>query len=394
MLEAIPRPVWRNTLQVFASPVLLCTLLLSCSIDAPNQPKQEDDPPIPGTDGTVRVLEVIDGLLVMGGDFSRVGSEVAEKIAVWDGSAWTGYEGSPRFPVTAITGHNGRLVAGSNKGGLLKPLSFLMQLNGNQWELLEDRQMPVNALTSVNGKLYLGGPASWALEGIWVDAFGVRPLVMNSEGVWSPVGGPLLGGAGSILNFHSYQGDLMVLGAFRDTYDGSDLDYYAYVPDRVLNGIAVLEGERWFPLGEGFPGGAITAHEYLGILYVGGGIRQPDSSPLRRWDGEQWTHIQGIDGIVTALTTYEEHLIVGGQISVNGFAANIGAYNGTQWIQFGDLAGGLFPLVRDLAVFNGKLFVGGQFESAGDVEAHNVAIWDGESWDSILQGTGKWKRHF
>ncbi len=42
--------------------------------------------------------------------------------------------------------------------------------------------------------------------------------------------------------------------------------------------------------------------------------------------------------------------------------------------------------VRAMAVYNGELYVGGQFDHAGGIAANFIARWDGVTWDSV--GTG------
>ncbi|HVO76547.1 MAG TPA: fibronectin type III domain-containing protein [Candidatus Bathyarchaeia archaeon] len=49
-------------------------------------------------------------------------------------------------------------------------------------------------------------------------------------------------------------------------------------------------------------------------------------------------------------------------------------------------SGGQSPYVSSLAVFDGRLIAAGSFDSAGDVPAHNIAAWDGDSWAPLGLG--------
>jgi trimeric autotransporter adhesin len=51
------------------------------------------------------------------------------------------------------------------------------------------------------------------------------------------------------------------------------------------------------------------------------------------------------------------------------------------------MGGGTNGTVRSLVAFNGMLIVGGEFTSAGGVEAQHIAAWDGAAWSPLGAGT-------
>ncbi len=91
-------------------------------------------------------------------------------------------------------------------------------------------------------------------------------------------------------------------------------------------------------------------------------------------------------GLVAA-GTFAKVLIGGTATTVN----NIASWSGSAWTRLGSasspgITGGSAPAVHALAVFNGKLYVGGTFTSAGGVTVANIATWDGTSWAAVGSG--------
>jgi hypothetical protein len=70
---------------------------------------------------------------------------------------------------------------------------------------------------------------------------------------------------------------------------------------------------------------------------------------------------------------------------------NIARWNGNTeaWSDVGGgVTGGEVPRVHAMAVYNGDLIVGGDFDFAGSTPAFNIARWDGEQWHAMGAGTG------
>jgi len=113
---------------------------------------------------------------------------------------------------------------------------------------------------------------------------------------------------------------------------------------------------------------------------------------VARWDGTTWRPLAGgIGGTsapsVSALAVYNGELIAGGDFEFNtgaGFAYNIARWNGANWATLG--AGTEFE-VQSLAVHDGILYVGGIFTTAGGGQALRVARWNGSSWAPLGSGT-------
>lgn len=89
---------------------------------------------------------------------------------------------------------------------------------------------------------------------------------------------------------------------------------------------------------------------------------------------------------INALIEYQGELYCAGEFtSSNGtILNNIAKWNGIEWLALG---GGVNKAVRDLAVLDGKLVVGGRFtEVDGNSDRSYVAIWNGSEWESMETG--------
>ncbi|MBL9148262.1 MAG: hypothetical protein JNM94_06155 [Phycisphaerae bacterium] len=103
----------------------------------------------------------------------------------------------------------------------------------------------------------------------------------------------------------------------------------------------------------------------------------------------------GIDGDVWALAVFDDGsgagpaLYAAGSFDMAGGepAANIAMWNGESWFPLGQ---GTNSLVRALAVFDDgtgpALYAGGWFTTAGGIDASAVAKWDGCKWSSLGEG--------
>jgi trimeric autotransporter adhesin len=92
---------------------------------------------------------------------------------------------------------------------------------------------------------------------------------------------------------------------------------------------------------------------------------------------------------VNALAVFNDKLYVGGAFvslgDVTISAKYIAAWNGTEWTTLTcGSSNGLGADVYALAAFNGKLYVGGAFNTLGNSSsAKNIAAWDGSTWSTL-----------
>ncbi|MCW5757723.1 MAG: hypothetical protein KIT54_10845 [Phycisphaeraceae bacterium] len=77
--------------------------------------------------------------------------------------------------------------------------------------------------------------------------------------------------------------------------------------------------------------------------------------------------------------------VVAGQFTLAGSmpVSNIAAWDGQQWLAFGD---GLNGGITSLADYNGELIAAGSFTSSGGTAINRIARWDGTAWQPLAAG--------
>jgi len=172
--------------------------------------------------------------------------------------------------------------------------------------------------------------------------------------------------------------------------------------------IARWNGTLWQPLGTGMPPissqYAAVVHDlatYNGFLYATGQFHSAGGNTaysIARWDGTFWSPVgTGLqDGIWVytgvSLTTWDGKLVVAGYIEKIGTTVvnHIAWTDGVSWNAFGTgmSEGGYVPgaSVYSLAEFNGELFAGGYFTTAGGASVSHIARWTGSSWQPLGSG--------
>ena len=115
---------------------------------------------------------------------------------------------------------------------------------------------------------------------------------------------------------------------------------------------------------------------------------------------EHWDYrfgLPGVDGFVGVIATNGTDLYAGGDFTSIGnvLATDIAKWDGQNWSPLGSgmNASGQAYVFRVAFGPNGDLYAGGQFTSAGGVNATNVARWNGVTWSPSLLGRkpGSWR---
>lgn len=156
------------------------------------------------------------------------------------------------------------------------------------------------------------------------------------------------------------------------------------------DGIAYWNGNIWGsnlpypPNGSGLPFvSSLTL--YNGSIYGGSGT-------VFHFDGANWVIDGDASNEVYCLCVYHNKLFVGGDFTdVDGISAKgIACFNGTTW---SDVGGGVqwtqacCSNVKAMCVWNDKLYVGGTFDKAGNLDSVNsIACWNDTTWSRL--GTG------
>ena len=188
-----------------------------------------------------------------------------------------------------------------------------------------------------------------------------------------------------------FNGNLVAGGAF-DSIDGV-----------TAHSIAVWNGTSWTTLGAGFDGTVRALAVYNNDLYAAGAFANADGNPatnIAYFHAGSWHALAGGVGgdhsyvsgpKVNALAVYGGRLIVGGSFAnANGASAlNIAAWNGSVWTGLGtgidetDADFSPYGGVSSLAIVNNLLYAGGVMDQAGGVTVDGIAVWNGATWSGV-----------
>jgi hypothetical protein len=184
-------------------------------------------------------------------------------------------------------------------------------------------------------------------------------------------------------------GNIYVGGAFHNAGGGAAWHVARYN----------VGASTWSALGAGVGAGDVAdiIFDNAGLMYACGSfITAGGVNALRiaSWDGAAWAAVgAGFNGIANEMV-----LGMDGCVYVTGWFSNIDGgivvngitkWNGTAWSALGTgLADSVFT-VRGSALCalpDGRIVVGGLFDSAGGVAANRIAVWNGAAWSALGSG--------
>ncbi len=231
---------------------------------------------------------------------------------------------------------------------------------------------------------------------------------LRDESGWHDLG-PFHVSAGSSLIW--YEGSLIRSGLSR--WDGSGWTamasgtgvYAIAVIDGALHGarsvqnaqgtwqihVVRWDGSNWVLIGQNFSAAINGLGVWQGDLVAVGAFTSVggvQARGLARWDGQAWHELAGgADGIVHCVADLGGDLVIGGTFSAAGGvpAAAFAVYDGAVWSAAGEGlvgVGNAAPAVTSMSVADGELFVAGAFSRAGGRAATNLAIWNGDRWET------------
>ena len=304
-------------------------------------------------------------------------------VARWDGERWRRFGGGLRGTITCFTDYGDDLVAG---GALeIEPIEVgapscrqIGLWNGEYWEELGVgfSDGGVRALTVYDGQLIAGGS--------FVNAGDqqVDYIARWDGSEWRSFGGGM-GLYGFVNDFTMYDGKLIVVGRF--VLSGGT----------QTNRVAAWDGATWSALGQGVSGEVKAVTTYGGELIVGGDFSHAGgqlAENIARWDGSHWRPIGGgLSHNVHALEPYGGDLFAGGEFLEAGGqpATHIARWDGSQWHALpGELSGDDWRQrhVFALKATDAGLFVGGGFTQAGEETVNRIARWEGDTWSALGSG--------
>lgn len=314
---------------------------------------------------------VYNGELIVGGQMTCAGGVTINNIAKWNGTSWSPLGAGVNGKVWALAVYNGDLIAGGQftQAGSTT-VSNLARWNGTSWsDVNGDMGSIVSSLTVYNNDLIVGGYFTDA------DGFAANYIVGYDGNGWFNLG---TGMNSQVMALDVYGTDLIACGFFT-TADGI-----------TANHIAKWNGTSWSSLGSGIAWITYSLGHYNGDLIAGGLFSTAGGVPasaIAKWDGTSWSALGSGMGAtpvgynyVFALAEYNGSLFAGGMYETAGgvLANSIAKWDGTNWT---DLQGGVWYggsnaySVQALTVYNNELYASGIFSSAGSVGAASIAKW-------------------
>jgi hypothetical protein len=346
--------------------------------------------------------------LYAAGEFASAGGQPANRIARWNGSAWSPLGsgiGVLGYGVYALASYDdgtgpGLFAAGSftTAGGL--PAIRIAKWNGSAWSSLGAGLSPESAKSLAvwndgsGPALYVAGP----FDG---------PVGSTTHGIakwngisWSGLGIGLLGES-----LDSFALSVFDDGRGSALYVGGN---FLSAGDALARGVARWNGSVWSPLVELTTAGRSFGNfcECLEVfddgskstLIIGGTLERhlatARNHPLVQWDGRTWSIPPGdLDGDVHAVRSFDDGsgpgLFVGGGFTHAGSVSlsRVARWNGTSWAPLGE---GFDADVRSFGVFDDgtgeALYVGGDFTHAGTLTVNRIAKWNGSAWTALGNG--------
>ena len=302
-----------------------------------------------------------------------------------------------RPPVASMCLYKGELYAAGFFDFAEGPANNIVKWNGTKWMPVGSGVYTaggggfdswVNALVVYDEELYVGGRFTNAGS---VEA---NNIAKWNGTEWSAVGSGLGLYGYSVGSLAVYSGELYAGGHFYNTGN-----------TQVTN-IARWNGTEWLAVGTGikvytddyFSGSVSSLAIYNGFLYAGGSFDTAGSilvNNIAKWDGNNWSAVgtgvmlevnnYGAFGYVSSLAIHDGALYIGGNFDTAGGipANNIAKWDDTNWTSLGS---GITGYVSTLSAYNGNLIAGGYFDTVGSLAVNNIAKWDGTNWSGVGKG--------
>ncbi|MFM9943732.1 MAG: M43 family zinc metalloprotease [Bacteroidia bacterium] len=282
--------------------------------------------------GKVTAMVEYNDKLLIGGDFTLADGMPCHGLVTWNGTRFDTLRGAPHFDgnnritCMAVYGYyfyvGGTFTFQGEYSYLVKGYS-----NGNFQKVTRNKNVkatsnPVRALCVYKNKLYVGGDFG-QVNGDSINAN--RIATVDHDGKWERLGTPTLhglsGNSSACYAMTVYNGQLIIGGRFTSA------------TGKTVDKIVSWNGSSFTSLNTG-------------------------SSPINV-------------GSVNALGAYQGKLFAGGDfVSVGGVnAPYLGIYDGTTWKQ-ANIAGNTGMNLQSIEVFNGYVWVGGDFSSPENTVHH------------------------
>jgi hypothetical protein len=373
------------------------------------------------TNGTIYALAVWGNDLYVGGSFTNIGNVTATNIARWDGSAWHALgAGLSRLNASAngivfdLLVTNSVLYAGgefTSSGSAT--MNRVASWNGSAWSNVGAGVFlfSVRAMTFYRDELHIGGTIYGTQNEDFHDVgrwngqnwFSLGPGVSNSVRTLAVFQDRLHAGTGSSAGLSSWDGTNWqhnVGGTFSsiNTLRATATNLLVGVGNSY--GVATFSEQGWIPLytrgksagvNTGVFGIAVTPHELLAagaftaaqitnVPYVG------------RYDGTNWFGFSdAVNDVIKSVAVVGDDVYISGDFLFS--TNNVPLYHAARWTTNGwdSLAGAHFPKDTRLLAAGNNLYLYGSYLNTEFPEPDRSFVrWDGTNLHHVLQYPPTW----
>ena len=257
--------------------------------------------------------------------------------------------------------------------------SKLYSFNGVTWKFesnINTSGVPILAMIAYNNEVYIGG--SFSHVNSIPDTYGIAKWDGTN---WVTMGGKAYN---PVLVFHVFNGELYAGGTFTSINGNS------------YGRMAKWDGTAWSALGTGIGSGIVeTITNHNGDIYAGGLFTSAGGttvSNLAKWDGSSWSDVGGgTNSIIKEMVAYNGEVFVYGN-NINSFGGNLiksmARWDGTNWTSCGVPTSGGLNGIWDFEIYKGTLYAGslGSTFVNGQM-AEGFIRWNGSTWE-VMTGVG------
>lgn len=356
-----------------------------------------------GTDGDVYALLPFNGNLIVAGNFDNAGAvgAASRHVVAWTGTEWLALSSGLGTLVSPANGeyinnlavYNGHLIA---SGAVLanSQIGYVFRLNGTTWENISHPQG--NRVPEVLEVFDEDGPGP-LIPLLYCDCYNQIPVYFQR---WSDLS----------MTWQDFQpAPFFFRYASTVTNDGlvvagnfPGIETSPGVGDNSVVSIGAFDGHDWHAYGTGVTasyqqGEAITAVRQFGSnLYIAGNFNNAGGTAvanMARWNGSQWFSTgflfsgAGYRGMYE-LRVHNNELIAAGDfnlIDTFGEINHVAKFNGSTWSAFATSSS-----IFALAAMGPYLVMGGDFGYVdGDAltyDPYYIALWNGRKIEAVSGG--------
>ncbi len=357
-----------------------------------------------GPDGYLSSISAGPKGVFVGGGFSSCGGNfiqeiVANNITQWKDTAWNSVgigseNGVNGYIESMCTSSQGIYVCGTFKSAGTIGANKIALWNGAAWSSLESalpEYRSISAISASGNYVYAGG----IFDSIGGNA--IISIAKYNGTSWSGLGAGLRK-ISTERSFSPYGQVNVIASKDSNVYVGGIFDTAGSVP---VKNIAHWNGSTWQAMGAGIRFdniGSINAIIEMpnGDVYVGGSFDTAGTVPAKniaRWNGTEWSAVGSLDftggGRVEAFAMDSNRLYVGGAFgNYSDSMRSLAMWDGSAWHSVG---GGVMGDVRDISFYDGSLYVMGRFSEVGyeALETWNIAKWQVREPDTTGKGASQ-----